>query len=256
MIAKVPVVWSQRLLRKGSFVEETYGLFSRWDFAQDIESNLTAGLHGRFNTSGWEKEVRATTHGRVRHFSGITPLIWMARNGMRFSDWVDCYRLWLVLTEQPFGSFVMEWLNDERDAGRFQVRVEDVMPFVHDTWRREGKAPLSEYGKVRAGRDLIKMAAELGLVTGTGPAKAFMTPGLSDPAFLFHAHLIAEIEGTNAKVVDSKLWRASFLKPAEVHQSLLRLHQYRKLDYQVAGSLVQLTLPCASVLDFALTVSS
>jgi hypothetical protein len=34
--------------------------------------------------------------------------------------------------------------------------------------------------------------------------------------------------------------------PADVERELLRLHQYRKLDYQVAGSIVQLNLPSGS----------
>ena len=31
----------------------------------------------------------------------------------------------------------------------------------------------------------------------------------------------------------------------------LRLHQFRKLEYEVAGSLVQLSLPCASSREYA-----
>ena len=37
----------------------------------------------------------------------------------------------------------------------------------------------------------------------------------------------------------------------QVHAHLLRLHQYRKLDYHVAGSIVELTLPCASACEYA-----
>ena len=41
------------------------------------------------------------------------------------------------------------------------------------------------------------------------------------------------------------------MRPADVERELLRLHQFRKLDYQVAGSLVQLALPCASAREYA-----
>jgi hypothetical protein len=53
------------------------------------------------------------------------------------------------------------------------------------------------------------------------------------------------------KVIDSEDWRMFLMRPADVEQELLRLHQYRKLDYQVAGSLVQLNLPCASSCEYA-----
>ena len=39
--------------------------------------------------------------------------------------------------------------------------------------------------------------------------------------------------------------------PSDVERELFRLHQYRKLDYQIAGSLVQLSLPCASACEYA-----
>ena len=39
--------------------------------------------------------------------------------------------------------------------------------------------------------------------------------------------------------------------PADVEREILRLHQFRKLDYQAAGSLVQLSLPCKSSREYA-----
>ena len=37
---------------------------------------------------------------------------------------------------------------------------------------------------------------------------------------------------------------------ADVERELFRLHQFRKLRYEVAGSLVELTLPCSSAAAF------
>lgn len=42
---------------------------------------------------------------------------------------------------------------------------------------------------------------------------------------------------------------------SEAHVALLDLHQFKRLDYQVAGSLVQLTLPYPSALAFAESLS-
>jgi hypothetical protein len=54
-----------------------------------------------------------------------------------------------------------------------------------------------------------------------------------------------------SKVIASPEWRLFLMRPADVERELLRLHQFRKLDYQVAGSLVQLSLPCMSTRDYA-----
>ena len=54
-----------------------------------------------------------------------------------------------------------------------------------------------------------------------------------------------------AKIVDAEDWRIFLMSPLAVHQELLRLHQYRKVDYQTAGSLVDLRLPAENLLTYA-----
>ena len=41
------------------------------------------------------------------------------------------------------------------------------------------------------------------------------------------------------------------LRPADVEQEILRLHQFRKVHYEAAGSIVQLSLPQPSALAYA-----
>lgn len=38
---------------------------------------------------------------------------------------------------------------------------------------------------------------------------------------------------------------------ADVERELFRLHQFRRVHYEVAGSLAQLKLPCDSAADYA-----
>jgi hypothetical protein len=54
-----------------------------------------------------------------------------------------------------------------------------------------------------------------------------------------------------SKFVGSPDWRMFLMRPGDVEHELLRLHQFRKLEYQVAGSLVQLSLPCTSSREYA-----
>jgi hypothetical protein len=54
-----------------------------------------------------------------------------------------------------------------------------------------------------------------------------------------------------SKVVGAPDWRMFLMRRSDVEHELLRLHQFRKLEYQVAGSLVQLSLPCTSSREYA-----
>jgi hypothetical protein len=253
---KVKPEWSQRLLRKGVLVQETYTLFANWDLGASIEANLERGLRGRQATEGWDKEVLATVRRRVRDFDQIKSLIVLAQRGMKVSDWRDCLRLWVGATEEPFHTFATGWLFEERAKGRATVRTEDLASVVDDVAaRRAGtKAPISDHSRIRAARDLLKTAVDLGLLEGGGPARTYSTVAMSDDVLVFYAQMIADLEGEPSRVPTSKLWRLAYLGPQAVQLTLLHLHQFRRLDYQAAGSLVQLGLPAPSAEQFAMQV--
>ncbi len=244
-------VWSKRLLNN-PLIEETFELFLGWSFQATVEQNLEAGLASRYGNVGRTKDVTTTLSRRLRDFDTVRPLIVMAKGGQRFADWRDCCRLWIGATEEPFRLFALNWLYCEREGGRYLVRSDDVRPFVIEIWksRRAGRT-LNEYGIIRTARDLIRTATSLGMLEGAGVARTFSNVAMSDDTLLYYAQLIAEVEGTPIRIVDSSLWRLAYLTPADVHAALLRLHQFKRLDYQVAGSLVQISLPYRSTLEFA-----
>lgn len=250
-------VFSQRFLRKGPLVEETYRLFAGWKDDASFDENFDEAFRGRFPTVGWTKEVRLTTSGRLRNLEALRPLIVLARNGMRLDDWRDCWRLWIGATEEPFGGFVRDWLFPQFSKGRHQVAAEDVREFAVKAWTvHSPKRPLSEYGVVRAARDLINVSTKLGLLAGAGVTKTFAARSMSDDVQMFHVQMIADLEGSPAKVPDSPLWHLALMSTSEAHLALLHLHQFRRLDYQIAGSLIQLTLPFPSTLAYAESLRS
>jgi len=249
--------WSQRLLRKGVLVEETYELFAGWNDGLSETDNLKA-ISGRHATAGWEREVRATLHRRLRHIDRIRPLIALAKGGMALPDWRDCLRLWIGATEQPFHDFAIGWLFAEHEKGRHQIRTEDLHVYVDKMVQGRGpKAkPLSEYGKVRAARDLLRIAADLAMLTGGGPVKNFASISMSDDVTMFYVHMIADLESNAAKMPSSRLWRLAYMSPPDVHVALLRLHQYKRLSYEVAGNVVQVGLPFGSALECAKRIAA
>ena len=50
-------VFSQRFLRKGPLIEETYSLFSGWNEHKTVPENLDLGFLARFPTIAWELDV-------------------------------------------------------------------------------------------------------------------------------------------------------------------------------------------------------
>ena len=94
------------------------------------------------------------------------------------------------------------------------------------------------------------MAAEFGLLKGR-TVREFASFHLPDMAFFYVLHALAEQEPSPRRMIESPEWRMFLLAPDDVERELLRLHQFQRVEYQAAGSLVQLTLPFPSLLAFA-----
>jgi hypothetical protein len=102
----------------------------------------------------------------------------------------------------------------------------------------------------RVAAGLLKIAVDFDLLKGT-VTKEFASFHLPERSFLYLLHKMRDDKLSPSNVVASRAWRLFLMRPADVERELLRLHQFRKVDYQVAGSLVELSLPCASTSEFA-----
>jgi hypothetical protein len=144
------------------------------------------------------------------------------------------------------------WLFMEYQRGVDHLRTEDVAPWIRQQVAaiKGPAAAWSEYGILRAARDLLRTAADYGILSRT-VIKTFLPYRLPDAAFLYLLHALAETTPNARRLIESPDWRLYRLDANAVERELLRLHQYRQLHYDAAGSLAQLTLPQASAADYA-----
>ncbi|MEH6589156.1 MAG: BrxA family protein [Halioglobus sp.] len=245
--------FSTRLVRKGALLEDTHRVFLEWDITKPFEENLN---HAReLNTpaadnQAWLKEVMATISSRWRHEPRLSSIVQLAQR-VSIEVWRPCILWHIGQVDELYYRFATEWLFDEYEAGAYRLRTADVIPFVETITvsRAAGKKELSEYGLKRASRDLLRMAADFGLLTGSA-VREFKSYHLPEESFLYLLHAMYEVHGNARDVVHSHDWRLFLMSTADVERELFRLHQFRKLRYEVAGSLVELTLPCSSAAAF------
>ena len=143
--------------------------------------------------------------------------------------------------------FLQTWLFAAYDSGAFRVQTGDVETYLGDISKRGGTTEhaWSEQTTKRVAAGLLKIAVDFGLLRGS-VTKEFASFHLPERSFIYLLHAMREEKLSPGKVVASRGWRLFFMRPADVEHELLRLHQYRKVEYQVAGSIVQLSLPCTS----------
>jgi hypothetical protein len=240
---------------KGALVDETYATFAKWDFGRSKRENLDRLRRENFigaRSTTWLRDVAKVLSRRFDPGGRDRPLVVLARNGCALGTWKPLLLWHITRDEFLFRDFLVNWLYPTYISGFFRVRPEELHSFLSTIDRRGGVVEhvWSEATQARVAAGLLKMAVDFGVLRGK-PVKEFATYHLPEQSFLYLLHSIREILPDPRKLIDAEDWRMFLMRPEDVERELLRLHQYRRLDYQVAGSLVQLHLPCVGPAEYA-----
>ena len=148
--------------------------------------------------------------------------------------------------------FLITWLFPAFSSGAYLVRPEDLYEHIRSVELRGGTIEhvWSETTLIRVAAALLKMAVDFGLLRGS-TVKDFAGYHLPERSFLYLIYALREEMRSPRKVLESEDWGMFLMLPTDVERELLRLHQYRKVDYQSAGSIIELTLPCTNACEYA-----
>lgn len=240
---------------KGAMISETYGVFAAWDFGRSKRENLDRLREKNFigaKSATWLRDVAWVLSRRFEPDGRDRPLVVLAKNGCDLDEWKPLL-LWHVTRDEfLLRDFLQNWLFPAYDTGAYRVRPEELHRYLHGIRRRGGLTEhvWSETTLKRVAAGLLKMAVDFGLLRGS-VVKEFASYHLPERSFLYLLHALRDEHQNPRRVVSASDWRMFLMRPSDVEHQLLTLHQYRKLEYQVAGSLVQLRLPCGSSGEYA-----
>lgn len=234
-------------------IDETYAVMAAWDFGRSKRENLDRLREQNFigaSSNTWLRDVAKVLNRRFDPAERDRPLVMLAKRGLPLEEWKPLLLWHMTRDEFLVRDFLETWLFAAFEAGAFRVHPEEVEKYLGEIEHRGGltEHAWSEQTSKRVAAGLLKMAVDFGLLRGS-VAKEFVSYHLPEKSFLYLLHAMSG--QSPSKVVSSQDWRLFLMRQTDVEYELLRLHQFRKLDYQVAGSLVQLTLPCASASEYA-----
>jgi hypothetical protein len=240
---------------KGAMVEDTYTVFAAWDFERSKRQNLDRLRAENFigaSSATWLRDVAKVLNRRFDPDGRDRPLVDLAKRGLSIDEWKPLLLWHMTRDEFLVRDFLETWLFRAYEARTFRIRSEDVEAYLGGIGKRGATTEhaWSEETTKRVAAGLLKIAVDFGLLRGA-IAKEFASYHLPERSFLYLLHAMRDEKLSPSKVVASPEWRLFLMSPADVEHELLRLHQFRKLEYQVAGSLVQLSLPCTSTGEYA-----
>ena len=240
---------------KGAMIEESYAVFAAWDFDRSKRENLNHLRADNFIgaiSATWLRDVAKVLNRRFDPGGRDRPLVVLAKHGLSLDEWKPLLLWHMTRDEFLVRDFLETWLFGAYEAGTFRIRSEDVEAYLGSIGKRGAKVEhaWSEETTKRVAAGLLKIAVDFGLLRGS-IAKEFASYHLPERSFLYLLHAMRDEKQNPGRVLASAEWRLFLMRPSDVERELLRLHQFRKLEYQIAGSLVQLSLPCASTREYA-----
>lgn len=240
---------------KGAMIPETYAAFRGWDLAGDKAENLRRLRDTNFigaATETWLRDVAKVLNRRFDPDVRDRPLVLLAQRGLDIGVWKPLLLWHITRDEFLFRDFLAGWLFDAHEAGVFRIRPDELDQYLQHINAKGGTTehPWTEATLKRVATGLLKMASDFDLLHG-GATKEFASYHLPEQSFLYLLHAMYETTRSARKIVESRDWRMYLMWPQDVERELLHLHQFRRLEYHVAGSLAQLKLPFATASEYA-----
>jgi len=252
-------VVSSFTLVKGTMIRETYAVFAAWDFGRTKGENLARLREENYigaASATWLRDVCFVLNRRFEPGGRDRPLVVLAKNGCPLDEWKPLLLWHMTRDEFLIRDFLANWLFNAHEAGVFRLRADELYEYLRTLGTRGGitEHPWSDSTIRHAASALLKIAADFDLLRGHS-TKEFASFHLPERSFLYLLHAMRDEHVSPARVVASPDWRMFLMGPDDVERELLRLHQFKKLHYEAAGSLLQLTLPEPSALAYAETMA-
>lgn len=256
MVADRSSVVSSFTIVKGALIPATYDVLRHWDPSASKKENLDRLRQENYigaTSHTWLRDVAKVLNRRLDPNGRDRALVTLCKGGCPMDEWQPIYLWHLTRDEFLVRDFLVNWLFAEYEDGAFRLRPEDLEEYLRTVDKRGG---MTEHAWThatlsRVATGLLKMAVDFGLLRGGG-VKQFTGYHLPDRSLVYLLHAIFEYEHRSPRrLMDSPEWRMYLMRSADLEAAVLRLHQFRELEYEVAGSLVQLSLPYASPLEYA-----
>lgn len=240
---------------KGALIPETYAAFRSWDLASSTSANLETlkqTNHIGAKSANWLRDVIFVVQRRFDPVGRDRALVELATCGCDLDMWKPLMLWHMTRDEFLLRDFLINWLFPKFQDSTHRLRATDVLAYLGklSTKNVEVAAQWSESTSKRVAAGLLKIATDFGLLRGS-VTRQFGAYHLRENSFMYVLHAMMDELKSAVRVIDCPDWRMFLMSRQDVEAELLRLHQFRRLEYEAAGSLVQLELPCGSAAEYA-----
>ncbi len=233
---------------KGALITETYTAFKHWDLSKATNDNLAELKQNNAigaKSANWLRDVVFVLQRRFDPDGRDRALVTLATIGCPLEVWKPILLWHMTRDEFLLRDFLIKWLYPRFREQAPRLQSDDLLPYLSQlsSQRVEVAGTWSTSTAKRVAAGLLRIAADFGLLKGSA-IRQFGVYHLPEPSFLYLLHAMVQEFKNPDKLLDSPDWRMYLMSRADVEQELLRLHQFRKLHYEAAGSRPPATRYC------------
>ena len=239
---------------KGACIQATYTAFNQWNL--DLPDSENIRILRESNpigapTNGWLKDFGKVLSRRFDCRGFDRPLVELAQGGADLVIWRPLLLWHMSRTDPIVREFFTEWLFRKHSMGVHRLTTPTAAAFLTE-WVQSHLGVERQWSPAnlqRSAASLLKMGVDFSLLKGSR-FKEFCVYHLPEQSFMYLLHAMMDQLSNASKVIESPDWHMFLMTRQDVETELYRLHQFRKLHFESAGSLAQLRLPCASAIEF------
>ena len=241
---------------KGALADETYAVFQDWDFALSKKVNLDAVRESNrigMPSRNWLRDVCKVINRRFDPRGRDKPLVYLAQAGVDVEIWRPILLWHMTRDEFLLRDFLVNWLFAEFERDTMRMRSADVLPYLEAIESRgltNAAGRWSEATRRRVATGLLGIATDMKLLRGSA-TKEFAGFHLREESLLYLLYASREAAGSSTRLLTMPDWRIYLMTADDLERELLRLHQFRFLEYHRAGSIAEFSLPLDCPLAYA-----
>ncbi len=251
---------SSFLAIKGPCCEPTYRVFSSWDLTLSQQANLlqiqeSNSIGARSN--GWLQQLIRVIKQRYNTDGPDRTLVELAQHAWSIDEWRPAQLWHISRSDQLLNQFFVDCLFNFREQGLSIINSDIVVEYLRGIVKKSlGTADAwTATTYRRSANALLKSSVDFQLMKGR-VKREFDNYRLPDRSFIYLLYQLMSKHKNTKKMIEAEDWRLFLMKPVDVEEELLRLHQYGKLHFERAGSFLELTLPHPTIDEFILNKDS
>lgn len=252
--------YSTKIIKAGALLEDTRVLLAHWDPASPVPENLARfrqeNLFGKASRSRVE-DILAIFRQRYLAVPEVTAALSALAQGGAPADVLDALLLYYAAqADSLLHDVVTEVVWPRYEQGRLAIGVDEIAAAIRG-WAAEGKTAgdWSEPTIRRVCQGLLSSLRDWRILQGA-VHKQIAPLYLPVGAFAYLALALSRTEPSGDRLRRHPEWRLFLQSPAQVERLFLEAHQAHLLEYQAAGSIIRITFPTASLVEYAHAILS